>query len=153
MSPRENDKVTKLPLSVGDIIRLRDGHCVRHDGKRFLISSDTYPLEPDDTRLYYAELNADLAGVYYVTHVDRNKSTDHYGCLQCDGWEISCERMSDGVKVDFFQGTGMTSAINDLVVIGRAECVWFPVSLDGQDAIVRLKREASGIRRGYLAGK
>ena len=114
-------------LQEGDLIDIHEGHSVYADIPKHFVSS-TY--RGDFTLTHRAATVAGelsyLAGEYVVVKTNFDGGGTGHGPhdVYPDGHHVFCQRVTDGIKIDFYQTGCFTAMIKSIKPHGRAVCSW-----------------------------
>lgn len=109
-------------LQEGDVIEITEGDEFYADIPKHFAYSDAKGVfdEFAHTRVVCEKELGYLQGRYVVC-----KAEDDGGCGGMDpypdGWHVFCERLKDGVKIDFYQSGSFTAMMPDKQAVGKAE--------------------------------
>ena len=117
--------MSKVLLQEGDVIELERGHDVYADVPEHFVYANRKGVFD---KLTHHEVNiggdfAHLAGRYVVYKISRDGGGTGMGShdVYPDGHHVFCERLSDGVRVDFYQTGAFTAMIENIEPVGKAE--------------------------------
>jgi hypothetical protein len=113
-----------MKLKVGDVIEIKKGHKVY----AYVPEHFVYTNKKGSFKLVRSDITINdnfdyLAGRYVVinTKMDGGGSTMGGYSEYPDGYHVFCERLTDKIKVDFYQSGCFTAMIVDIEPVGKAE--------------------------------
>lgn len=117
----------KTKLKEGDVIRLDKGHKVYAKvPKHFVYSNHKGDFDLTESDVVIEGEFEYLAGEYVVYKTSQGgEGTGHVPHDTFPGgYRVYCERLKDGIKVNFYQNWGFSARITDIEPIGKARLKW-----------------------------
>jgi hypothetical protein len=112
---------TKQLLKEGDIIELQPGHTVYADIPNSVARGD-FRLSHRETDI---KEFAYLAGRYIVVKTSLDGGGPCFdGTPFSDGHHVYCERLTDRMKVDFYQTGAFTAMIRNIEPVAKGKLLW-----------------------------